>query len=212
MLVSIEPPTFPYGRKQGFQTALSLIKEIHNPLIVEVGMLRGEDEAESNGHSTKVFADFIRKIRQHENRGLSRFISVDLSQDAVLMCESELKKHDLLEYAQLICSDALTFMATFELCYRNNSDLNKIDFLYVDGWDYGQDLEINEFSENSTLEFIQLSESFLSDNAVILFDDVYDNEWKGKAKKAIPYLLSKQWICVYSKDNQAVLIRNIYKV
>lgn len=204
-------PDFKYGRKDGFHIALSLLAAVSNPSIVEVGVIRGRDEEDSNGYSTKVFADFILKNQQRGMGG--NLISVDIYLQAVQFCLQVLKDSNLLSgHITVVCADAIEFMQNRELREKLNCNIQKIDLLYVDGWDYSENPETNAVSEQSTLQLVQLAEPFFLQNSLILFDDVYNDEWAGKAKRAIPWLLSKGWLTLFRRNNQALLIKNIYEV
>lgn len=202
----MEKINFRYGRKHGFHTSLSLLRSIQSPTILEVGMMRSDEQAESDGHSTKVFADFIRKNPLGGN-----LISIDVYGPAITYCTTALTKSELMsDQISLVCANANEFISNKEIRAINKIELSKIDLLYMDGWDYSGSVESKKASEDETLKFILSAEKLLSDTSLILFDDVYNETWDGKGKKAIPYLLSNGWMCVFVTGNQALLIKNIY--
>ncbi|MCF8276752.1 MAG: class I SAM-dependent methyltransferase [Flavobacteriales bacterium] len=193
--------TPPYGRKNSIDLSLSVLlaqsgKSSHLT-IVEVGTIRGMDEAHSNGWSTLAFAAFCKHV-QAQGRCNATFYSIDVSENACSISRSVLDSYGLSSSANVVCENAHTWIL------RMNA--SQIDFLYVDGWDYhlGNERE----SEVETLKFVKAALPKLSDGALILFDDNFDGQFTGKGKLAIPYLLSEGWIQVAATDHQVLLVRN----
>ena len=181
-----------YGRKKSFDDFLSLC--ILNPCddfnLLEVGSIRGENQEISNGNSTMLFSYFS-KLKN------INFYSVDISIDAFNFAKGKLEENNLINYCNLINDDIFNYI----------KDINyKINALYVDGWDYH--LGVEHHSEQETLKFIEKIYEKLSDNCIILFDDILDTNFNGKGKYAIPFLLLKGYDYRYYKEtNQVLLIK-----
>jgi len=199
MTKSPTPP--PYGRKNSLDLTLSILSSQANPnsnlTIVEIGTIRGKDEAHSNGWSTLAFAAFCQYF-ETDKKSKFRFFSIDISEQACSISRSVLESYGLLSYADVVCENAHTWIL--------KAEDRQINLLYVDGWDYhlGNERE----SEVETLKFVKSAMPKLSYGALVLFDDNFDNQFTGKGKLAIPYLLSEGWIQVAGIDNQVLLIPN----
>lgn len=193
--------TPPYGRKNSIDLSLSILLAQANKSshlsIVEIGTIRGMDEAHSNGWSTLAFAAFCKHVKV-QNQCQAIFYSVDVSEHACSISKSVLDKYGLLPNANVVCENAHTWILKLQDC--------QIDLLYVDGWDYhlGNERE----SEVETLKFVKSALPKLNRGALVLFDDNFDIHFTGKGKLAIPYLLSEGWVQVEAMDNQVLLIRN----
>jgi hypothetical protein len=176
------PP--PYGRKATFEKSIELLKNRMGPLILEIGVARDEESWLVEGHSTPFFAWFIM------NHG-GKFIAVDVDQNSIQMAHTLLKKYGLEGNCELICCDAINFVQNFN---------NKIDLLYLDGWDYSLDIgshadEIRSSSEKNHLECFKKSEHLIKENGMVLVDDIFDHEsYYGKGRLLIPYMIKNGYI------------------
>lgn len=190
----------PYGRKTSKDLYLSMCKMVAlnkgGLTMVEVGTTRGEGEAQSNGWSTLIVAEFVKDM--WENHGISiRFTSVDISQDACNMSMKLLKRYGLEKWVNVVCEDALSWIV--------KQKPNSIDAIYIDGWDYHAGIEHE--SEVATLEFTKLALPILNNNAIIMFDDVFDRHYYGKGRTAIPHLISQGWLEATFLQGQVILLK-----
>jgi len=188
ILTNSQPP---YGRKKSFDRFLSLIKTKSNPFITEIGTVRGQQEAESNGWSTLIFAYFIKKNR------FQKLTSIDISSSACDLSKKIASDFGLENFINWENTDAIQWV--------QKQEDKSIDAIYIDGWDWHEGEE--ETSEEETLKFTKLLINKIKDDGIILFDDIFDNSFRGKGKKAIPYLLSQLWIIISFEDNQVMMIK-----
>jgi predicted O-methyltransferase YrrM len=164
----------------------------HNPLIVEVGTIRGEQEAESNGWSTTIFAHFVKE------NGFRDLITIDISKEACVFSKKITAKFGLAKYINWQNIDALDWI--------ENQPNKSIDAIYIDGWDWHEGEE--ETSENETLKFTKSLIYKIKDDGIILFDDIFDESFRGKGQKAIPYLISQKWIILSHVNNQVMMVKH----
>ena len=100
---------------------------------------------------------------------------------------------------------------------------DKLDFLYLDAFDYEKDTHSNDRRDRYRevmdkeitneqcwkmhLDCCKNLISKLNENALVCFDDVFDNEvFDGKGRTAIPFLLDNGFEEVLYKENPGVLI------
>lgn len=191
----------PYGRKNSLDLALSLLYGRSEPMrtltLVEIGTIRGMDEAHSNGWSTLAFAAFCQHLQTRKNR-VCRFHSIDVSESSCSVSRTVLGQYGLLPHANIVCENAHTWILKMED--------HRIDLLYLDGWDYhlGNERE----SEVETLKFLRSAIPKLNDRALVLFDDNFDAQFTGKGRLAIPFLLSEGWVQIATLDHQVLLCKN----
>lgn len=184
----------PYGRKGSIDLFLAEAESMKKESlrIVEIGTIRGEGEAQSNGWSTVAFALFSERIK-------NCFVdSVDLSIAACELSRTVLNRYDIGKFVNIVCEDAMTWIT-------KQSD-NSIDVLYIDGWDYHSGIE--KISENQTLLFTELALTKIAETSIVVFDDNYSDDFDGKGKLAIPFLLNRGWKLKTIIDNQVILIKN----
>ena len=181
-------------RKNTFEKAFSLIKDTMKPeqiyTVVELGTSRsfvgaGGDhagcmktdlkywspEAPSKwdwgaGIFTKVFSDNLRNDKVV-------LITVDPSDDAVKIASTMCKDNDAVKVIKGYSTDFLR---------RINF---KIDFLYMDHMESGEDACMKHLEDSK----IVVERDLMSENGIILIDDVGDNITHTKGKYSIPYLL-----------------------
>ena len=201
---------FKYGRAESMSRVLSILEQQRSGgiKIVEVGVARGDGQEISNGHSSILFAWYM----QYPNKGnyFNQYIGIDISSKAIEYTQKHLKELKLSHplRVSLVCMDAIKYFKEGHHEQAINSPI--IDLLYLDGWDYeaGNNVQ-NKISEEATLECLKAAEPFFDDRTMVLFDDVFNDIWHGKAKLAIPYLMDKGWIPAYERlDNQVLMIQN----
>jgi hypothetical protein len=98
-----------------------------------------------------------------------------------------------------ITGDSIEFLEKFD---------KKIDLLFLDSFDYcGDEENINKCHLHSLNEF-KAAEEKLSELSYVLIYDVFNDQWDGKGKISIPYILSRGFELVYFTDSQVLLKRN----
>lgn len=111
-------------RKNSYMLMIDHLKSIENPLVVETGCAREEDNFDGDGMSTLIFDDFI------TTHG-GEFHSVDISEEAVAFAQSKVKT------GKVHCSDSVKYL------YDLNRELREknryIDLLYLDSYDFDYD-------------------------------------------------------------------------
>lgn len=134
-------------------------------LIVEVGMVRRDEEVPSDGFSTVYLAE------QAAERGL-RFVSIDNDPDTVAICAQVLDHLSL--HATLICGDGEEEIAKIA---------GPIDLLYLDG------------AVDPADAVHQYKAARLADRATVVIDDVQpiDKSKQGKATDLLPLLARHGW-------------------
>jgi hypothetical protein len=168
------------ARRESFDLTLSLLPE--NPLIVEYGMTRLNNNWNGDGNSTILFAWYVSEYG-------GKFISVDIEPTYIPVAHSIIKSFDIAtDSIYLVCGDASNFMDVF--------DLYNIDLMYLDAWDWTKE---GCDAETSHMKVFLKIENRLSENALILLDDVLDiNTYKGKGKQLIPYMLSNNYELLFT--------------
>jgi hypothetical protein len=109
------------SRMPGFDYMFEFLKTVDNPLIVETGCARVENNFEYDGQSSLLFDDFI-----NEHGG--DFYTVDIAKESVDYCLEKVSKK-----TNVILGDSVIFLKQF------NDNLlkegRKIDLAYLDSFD-----------------------------------------------------------------------------
>ena len=108
-------------RAPSFAMMLNHIMPIHEPLVVETGCARQENNFEGDGMSTTIFDTFI------DYHG-GEFYSVDINPDNIRFATATTKK------ANLTCSDSVKFLYNQAKIWTAQN--RKIDLLYLDSFDF----------------------------------------------------------------------------
>jgi len=170
----------PEHGRGGFLPAINYIKEnnIKNPVIVEIGTQRNFDNT-GDGCSTSVFSWFV-------NTYGGKLYSIDIENTYIENGKIQLNNKGMLtDRVNLVCADGIEFFDTFE---------DNIDLLYLDAWDYRGTEEDKRISEEKHLEAYLKAEKFLTPKALVLIDDIADQEtYIGKGHLVIPYLIDKKY-------------------
>lgn len=112
-------------RVPGFDLIFKYLKEIENPVIVETGCAR-EEENYQDGQSSLLFDKYI-------NEYGGEFYTVDISEKAVDYCISKMTSPN----SHVNLSDSIQYLDKLN---RQLHDQNrKIDFLYLDSFDAPRD-------------------------------------------------------------------------
>lgn len=108
-------------RKESYSLMIEHLKTIENPIIVETGCARKENNFDGDGMSTLIFDDYI------TTHG-GTFYSVDNNIEAVKFSSEKVKS------AKLTLSDSIKYL------YLLNQELREknqyIDLLYLDSYDF----------------------------------------------------------------------------
>jgi hypothetical protein len=111
-------------RKPSYQLMIEHLKTFANPIIVETGCAREENNFEGDGMSTLIFDDYV------TTHG-GTFYSVDNNTESVQFSKNNTKS------AKVICSDSIKYL------YQLNKELREknqyIDLLYLDSYDFDRD-------------------------------------------------------------------------
>jgi len=164
-------------RRVTFSKALELLNTAKAKVIIETGTSRfGLDGARSQGAATIVFGTWAK----HNNAILH---SVDISDKSVAVALLEVEKCDLSKNVKIHHSDSIDFLEKFQ---------GEVDFLYLDSYDYSDDVEVQKMSQLHHLnEFIAI-EKQLHKNTIVLIDDCA-LPGGGKGKKVVGYMQGKEW-------------------
>jgi predicted O-methyltransferase YrrM len=141
-------------RAQSYAIMLSHVANIQNPLIVETGCARKEDNFDGDGMSTVIFDTLV------DYHG-GDFYSVDINPDNVRFAEKNTKK------ARVFCGDSVAYLHNQNKTWVQQG--RKIDLLYLDSFDF----DINEPHPSSLhhiLEMVAISPS-LGPGTMICVDD-----------------------------------------
>lgn len=170
-----------YGRTETVNCILNkYLPKIKDPVIVEFGMTRNPKGIWGDGHFTTIMGWYISNFS-------GTLYSVDIDSDVISRCSSILSSYGINNSnIHLIHDDALEWVKSINF---------KIDILYLDAWDYPQDNKIREQSEKNHLSIFQQISPWLSDNHIIVIDDILEVEtWTGKGRLIIPTLLNNGYI------------------
>ncbi|GMN09456.1 hypothetical protein MTsPCn9_00880 [Croceitalea sp. MTPC9] len=182
-------------RRDTFLKVMDLMKSIDAKTIIETGTSReGLRGAKSNGAATIVFGKWAK-----EN---SAFVhSVDISEESCRNAQQEVDKQNLNEYVKIHHSDSLVFLKDFD---------KKVDLLYLDSYDYSNDIEVQKKSQEHHLLEFKAIENRLHENSIVLIDDC-DLPNGGKGKLAIAYMLKNGWKVIMDAY-QVLLVRENFGI
>ena len=107
-----------YARQRSFEIMIEHLDTIKNPLIVETGCARQEDNFAGDGMSTLIFDRYI-----YDNGG--EFHSVDINPSNIAFARSKVSNK-----SNLHISDSVSWLWEF------NKSGRQIDLLYLDSFDF----------------------------------------------------------------------------
>jgi hypothetical protein len=187
------------GRMESFTKVRQMLKEAYDSpiIIVETGCVRGlEDHSRlGDGWSTYHWLEHCLETR-------SKLFSVDNSSHAISQAN---KLADMffadtdVEY-EFVMSDSIEFLQQFP---------HKIDLLFLDSYDYCGDEENVKRCHQHNLNEVLAAWDKLNDGCFVLIDDVFGDEWDGKGKLTIPYLLENGFELIHHIDSQALLRKQL---
>jgi autotransporter strand-loop-strand O-heptosyltransferase len=189
-------PILRFSRRQTtFKTFLkSLFEQFDKPNLVEIGTLRRvptDPDLPGDGASTAVLSWYAKSYGGHVT-------AVDLSEESLKNCETTLKTMGLFNgNLKLVCADGLSFLKKYK---------DPIHGIYIDAVDWYDD-ERGRQSELFHLNALKAAEKNMVSGSVVMFDDVFDDTFRGKGKLAIPYAIESGNYELLAKDYQVVLRR-----
>jgi len=148
-------------RVPSFVMMLQHIGQIDNPLIVETGCARMENNFEGDGMSSLIFNEF--------SKMKGEFWSVDINPDNIEFA----KKY--CDNSNLVCSDSVAFL------HQKNKEWTetgrKIDLLYLDSYDF----DMNDPHPSSLHHILELTAIMpsLREGTMICVDDNFGDIGKG---------------------------------
>jgi len=165
-------------RRNTYKRVLSLLEKTKAKVLIETGTSReGLKGAKSNGAATIVYGKWAKLNKAHLH-------SVDISDKSIRIAKQEVEKQNLSSNVTLHLNDSVEFLNKFE---------EKVDFLYLDSYDYTKDKAQQLLSQKHHLaEFIAIEDK-LHKNSIVLIDDC-DLEGGGKGKLVIEYMKEKDWL------------------
>lgn len=180
------------GRDSSFYWTVGAIvtKLGTNLVMVETGCIRNttEESKFGDGWST-VNWEYVAK----ETDSVVYVVDIDenhLSKSKQIVPESK--------YIVYTKQDSIEFLQNFD---------KKIDFLFLDSYDYCGDEENVRRCHVHQLNEVKAAMDKLNDKCLVLIDDVFDTNWNGKGKLSIPYLLENGFEILHLLDNQVLLKR-----
>ena len=166
------------ARVLGFDYIFNYLNTIENPLIVETGCARQENNYEGDGQSSILFDKYIDQYG-------GNFWTVDICPESILYCRQDVVSERTLVYEM----DSIFFLKKLndQLISLNK----KIDFLYLDSFDAPKDNPEVVFSSalHHLYELMAILPS-LKPNALIGVDDNWneDGQMKGKGQLIADYM------------------------
>lgn len=173
-------------RYSTFSDALKLMSQRNVTTIVETGTARcGDENFEGDGGSTIIFGDWAK------NHNVNMY-SVDINPLHIALAKKASTKY--LSNLQFVTGDSVKFLDDFP---------GKIDFLYLDSWDY----DVNDplSAQTHCLKEVKAAYEKLSKKAIIMIDDC-NIQFGGKGLLAIKFLKKQKWK-LYRNNHQVIMIR-----
>jgi len=146
-------------REKSFRYMVDFLNGIENPIIVETGCARVENNFEGDGMSTLIFDAFV-----GSNGG--NFYSVDISEDSVAFAKSKITS----EKTRIACEDSVGFLHRFN---------QQINLLYLDSYDLDP-TNPHPSSLHHIYELIAVSKCLKKGTMVVVDDNLNDEIGKGK--------------------------------
>lgn len=177
-------------RRDTFRYTLGLLDKIGARTIIETGTSReGLRGAKSNGAATIVFGKWAK-----QNNAVLH--SVDISERSVAAATKEVIAQGLHGVVSIHLSDSIEFLENFT---------QKVDFLYLDSYDYSDDTAVQLKSQLHHLGEFKTIENLLHENSIVLIDDCALPNG-GKGKLVVEYMSGKGWKTV-KNEYQILLVR-----
>lgn len=169
-------------RENGFNVMMSHLDKCRDPLIIETGCARQENNFTGDGMSTLIFDSYI-----NEHGG--EFHTVDIDQNNVDFARKHIQGNSGIH-----CGDSVLFLHNLNLLLTEQS--RKIDLLYLDSLDYFPEQEL-ESSLHHIYELCAIRPSIKSGTMVVVDDNFYDyGIFKGKGKFMFEFMQKINCQCV----------------
>jgi len=165
------------SRTPGFDYMFDFLKTVKDPLIVETGCARQENNFEWDGQSSLLFDDFI-----NEHGG--DFFTVDIAKESVEYCVSKVSNK-----TKVVLGDSVIFLKQFNDALLKEG--RKIDLAYLDSFDAPSDnTELHLQSEIHHLyEFLTILPSLRPGSLVVADDNLPDGDGiRGKGRLLYNYM------------------------
>jgi hypothetical protein len=146
-------------REPSFRQMVEFLNGIKNPIIVETGCARVENNFEGDGMSTLIFDAYV------ETSG-GNLYSVDISEDSVGFAKSKI----ISEKTQIACEDSVGFLNKFD---------QSIDLLYLDSYDLDPS-DPHPSSMHHIYELLAVSKRLKNGTMIVVDDNLNDEIGKGK--------------------------------
>jgi hypothetical protein len=180
------------GRNNSFLKIIEILEQTYSrPIcIVETGCIRNttEESKFGDGWSTLNWEYFAKKTN-------SKVYVVDINEGHINKSQEIVPPSDFVMYT---LDDSVNYLQNFS---------EKIDLLFADSYDYCGDEENVRKCHNHSLNEIKAAWDKLEEHCFILIDDVFGENWDGKGKLSIPFLLENGFEIVYHIDTQVLLKR-----
>ena len=166
------------NRITGFDYIFDYLQCIDNPLIVETGCARQEDNYGGDGQSSLLFDEYI-------NQYGGDFYTVDISEESITYCKSRMK----CERSIVTQEDSITYLK--QLNKQLLSENRKIDFLYLDSFDAPKDNPEVLFTsaKHHLYELMTILPSLKQGALIGVDDNWYENNLiDGKGKFIFDYM------------------------
>jgi hypothetical protein len=164
-------------RACGFDYVFQYLRTIDNPVIVETGCARKEDNYEGDGMSSLLFDAYI-------NEYGGSFYTVDISEESINFCKSKMSNK-----SSITCGDSILYLK--KLNEKFQSEDKKIDLLYLDSFDAPRNnpQQLWESQEHHFFEFITILPS-LKKGALVCVDDNWTENGRpaGKSRLLLKYM------------------------
>jgi len=164
-------------RQSGFDYIFDFLKQQQNPLIVETGCARQENNYEGDGQSSLMFDKYISEYG-------GSFYTVDLAKESVQYCQSKVSNK-----TTVVESDSITYLKKLNQHFLDSK--RKINFLYLDSFDAPRDEPdvVYMSALHHLYELLTIAPS-LSDGALIGVDDNWIDNGKlaGKGQFVFDYM------------------------
>lgn len=182
------------GRNSSFtRVLLTLAATFDHPInIVETGCIRttSEESRLGDGWSTVNW-------EYHARETGSKVYVVDIDDNHLREAQKVVPPSDFVEYTK---EDSVAYLESFP---------RAIHLLFLDSYDYvGPDENILKCHQHSLNE-VKAAWDKLAHKCLVLIDDVFNDQFDGKGKLSIPYLLENGFELLHCMDSQAFLGRNL---
>lgn len=156
-------------RGPSFAMMLDHLDQIQNPLIVETGCARLEDNFDGDGMSTLIFNEYVKEFG-------GEFHSVDIEQANVDFVQQRCGN------THSHCSDSVKFLYEFNQQLRNEN--RHIDLLYLDSFDL--DIENpHPSSLHHIFELTAITASLKKGTMVVVDDNIWCTNEKTNESKIV---------------------------